>query len=440
MINNDKIYHQQLKVFNCIIKDNKLSSNFITNLFTFISDRIIFLILNQENDILNNSEYLPEEGDNDYQKLKKRIFNIYKKGKKYNKTNININTLKKYFPNEKEFALLLFDHYVLKKEKLYIFNSYNLEGKNDMEHFLPYYDKHRNFFEKKESEQLSSIDIENYYWQMNRKVVINIAFIGSRMSGKWTTIGHLLYTTGNIDQNYFEITKETAREIWGISYKYAWLLDRNWHERTYKKTLDIHLKKLETQKHDFNLIDLPGDFRLRKTILKGLSLADSTKGIRQLIFAINKMDKTKDIKYSEKMFIQLKKQMLTLSKTVGFDINNIQFVAYSGLKGQNLKNRYEDESNIKINKMDWYKGKTLLESLDELKAPKRDLDGPLKISFFNVYKITGVGTVLEGKILSGKLVTDMEIYLPTIDGIQKKICNSIEIHYHQIKRQLQEIL
>ena len=179
---------------------------------------------------------------------------------------------------------------------------------------------------------------------------------------------------------------------------------------------------------------------MRKTILKGLSLADSTKGIRQLIFAINKMDKTKDIKYSEKMFIQLKKQMLTLSKTVGFDINNIQFVAYSGLKGQNLKNRYEDESNIKINKMDWYKGKTLLESLDELKAPKRDLDGPLKISFFNVYKITGVGTVLEGKILSGKLVTDMEIYLPTIDGIQKKICNSIEIHYHQIKRQLQEIL
>ena len=296
--------------------------------------------------------------------------------------------------------------------------------------------------------------MENYYLQTNRKAVINVAFVGSRSSGKSTTIGHLLYSTGNINQNFFEIRKRSARETYGEEYKYAWLLDNNWHECTYRKTLQIHLKRLQTQKHDFNLIDLPGDFHLRKTIFKGLSLADAavlivsadsendknehikddlilayTLGIRQLILAFNKMDKTKDIKYSEKRFMQLKKQMLTLSKTVGFDINNIQFIPYSGYTGQNLVERYEDESNGKLNKMEWYKGKTLLESLDELKSPKRDLDGPLKISIFYVDKISGIGTVLEGKILSGKLVKDMDIYVPTAKGIQKLKCNSIEIHY-----------
>ena len=38
---------------------------------------------------------------------------------------------------------------------------------------------------------------------MNRKVLINIAFIGNRKSGKSTTIGHLLYSTGIINQNEF---------------------------------------------------------------------------------------------------------------------------------------------------------------------------------------------------------------------------------------------
>ena len=159
-------------------------------------------------------------------------------------------------------------------------------------------------------------------------------------------------------------------------------------------------------------------------------------GIRQLIIAINKMDGTKDSKYSEKNFLQIKKNMANLCKHIGFDIDNIQFIAYSGFTGQNLVNKYEDEDIYKINKMEWYKGKSLLESLDELKPPKRVFNEPLKISIFNFNKISGVGFVLEGKILSGRFNTKMELCIPLSlenSSIKKQKSESIEVHNSPIE-------
>ena len=77
--------------------------------------------------------------------------------------------------------------------------------------------------------------------------------------------------------------------------------------------------------------------------------------------------------------------------------------------------------------MQWYKGKTLLESLDEIKPPKRDFDGPLKISVFKTEKISGIGTVVEGKILSGKLKTNTKLCFP-FENKEIKECISIEMH------------
>ena len=176
---------------------------------------------------------------------------------------------------------------------------------------------------------------------------------------------------------------------------------------------------------------------MRKNIIKGISLADAvvvivtpddenseknhikdyliiiyTMGIRQLIIAINEMDITKDEKYSEKVYLRIKKNMLNLCINIGFNINNIQFIPYSGYTGQNLINKYEDEDTYKINKMNWYKGKTLLESFDEIKPPIRSLNEPLKISIINAEKISGVGTVFEGKILSGILKPKMQLIIP----------------------------
>ena len=453
LISKDYILQNQLKIFNGILKDNKLSSYFIKNLFTFISDRILFRVVNEEKNILDNSQYIPEEGENQYQILKKRIINIYKSHKYEENINININDLKLYLPNEKEFALFLFDFFDTKNQILPLFC--NLKGMNN---FLSYYENHKLEFETREKiNQLSNEETEIFYKKKNRKPVINIGFIGNKNSGKSTTIGHLLYNTGNINQNFFIKISNSANEIGFSSYKYSWLINNLWGERTYSKTIIYHINKFETKKYDFNLIDLPGDFHLIKNIIRGLSLADAivfivaaenenyendhikdyliisyTMGIRQIIIAINKMDQTKDIKYSEKSFIKMKKNMINLCKNIGFNINNIQVISYSGYTGQNLVNKYED-GNI-LNKMDWYKGKTLLESLDEFKLPKRSFNGPLKISIFNSEKISGIGTVFGGKILSGTLNKNMELIncIPDFHKNHKQKCQSIEIHNNQI--------
>ena len=186
-----------------------------------------------------------------------------------------------------------------------------------MNNFLSYYENHKLEYETKEKiNQLSNEETEIFYKKMNRKPVINIGFIGNKNSGKSTTIGHLLYNTGNINQNFFIKISNSANEKGFSSYKYSWLINNLLEERTYPKmTIIYHINKFETKKYDFNLIDLPGDFCLIKIIIRGLSLADAivlivpaenensknyhikdyliisyTMGIRQIIISINKMD------------------------------------------------------------------------------------------------------------------------------------------------------
>ena len=378
LINKDKILQNQLKVFNGILEDNTLSSNFMDNLFSFISDRILFRIINEEN-VMNDSLYVPEEKEeNIFQKIKKRILNIYKNKKIYKEFFlVSINKLKKYIPNEKEFVLFIMDFLENKNQISLIFPEFNLQkGKNYIINFNSYYEKNKILFEKEA--QLFNNDAKSEYDKINRKIIINVAFIGNKNSGKSTTVGHLLYNTGNIEPNIFNEAINTTNAFGISSYKYSWLLDRIWDERTYRKTVIPHIKKFETEKYYFNLIDLPGDFKLKKNIIKGLSLAEVaviiveadneindiignghikdylifafTMGIRQIIIAVNKMDKTKDSKYSENVFIKIKINMINLCINIGFNINNIQVIAYSGYTGQNLVNKYEDDDFSNTNK------------------------------------------------------------------------------------------
>ena len=110
--------------------------------------------------------------------------------------------------------------------------------------------------------------------------------------------------------------------------------------------------------------------------------------------------------------------MKDICENIGFNIDNIQFIPYSGYTGLNLINNYEDDDISQTNKMAWYKGKTLFESLDEIKPVKRNFDGPLKISIFNIYSIIGIGTVAVGKILSGNLI--VLDFLSFIEGSTNK--------------------
>lgn len=51
----------------------------------------------------------------------------------------------------------------------------------------------------------------------------------------------------------------------------------------------------------------------------------------------------------------------------------------------------------KSTNLSWYKGPTLLQALDNVHAPRRPTDKPLRVPIQDVYKIGGIGTVPVGR-------------------------------------------
>ena len=80
--------------------------------------------------------------------------------------------------------------------------------------------------------------------------------------------------------------------------------------------------------------------------------------------------------------------------------------------------------------MPWYKGKTLLVALDDLKVPDKPTDKPLRVPVQDAYTITGVGTVPVGRVETGILKTGMKvIFMPAnVTGEIK----TIEMHHEQL--------
>ena len=208
-------------------------------------------------------------------------------------------------------------------------------------------------------------------------------------------------------------------------------------------------QKFETPKFFFTLIDAPGHRDFIKNMITGASEADAavlvlsakegetdtaiapggqarehafllkTLGVKQLIVAINKMD---DSKFSEDAFNTAKGKGEQLVKSVGYKVEEVPFVPVSGWTGDNLVKKSEN--------MPWYKGKTLLETFDELKVPEKPTGKPLRLPIQDVYSITGVGTVPVGRVETGIMKpNDKIIVMPS--GATGEI-KSIETHHTEM--------
>ncbi|MFQ6648090.1 hypothetical protein Gotur_020920 [Gossypium turneri] len=81
---------------------------------------------------------------------------------------------------------------------------------------------------------------------------------------------------------------------------------------------------------------------------------------------------------------EIVKEVSSYLKKVGYNPEKIPFVPISSFEGDNM---IERSTNL-----DWYKGPTLLEALDQINEPKRPSDKPLRLPLQDVYKIGGIGT------------------------------------------------
>lgn len=144
-----------------------------------------------------------------------------------------------------------------------------------------------------------------------------------------------------------------------------------------------------------------------------------TLGVQQMIVALNKMD---SCNYSESRYNDIKEEVSTYLKKVGYKPAKINFVPISGWVGDNMIDRSAN--------MAWYKGPFLLEALDLVNPPKRPTDKPLRLPLQDVYKIGGIGTVPVGRVETGILKPGMVVTFAPI-GLTTEV-KSVEMHHEAL--------
>lgn len=283
------------------------------------------------------------------------------------------------------------------------------------------------------------------------KTHVSLVVIGHVDAGKSTTTGHLIYKCGGVDKKTIDKYEREATELGKSSFKYAWVLDNLKAERERGITIDITLWKFQSQKYDFTVIDAPGHRDFIKNMITGTSQADVavmvvdasqggfeagisregqtrehallayTLGVKQMIVAVNKMD-DKTVNFSEKRYEDIKSEVASYLKKVGYKPAKVAFVPISGWEGDNMT---EKSAN-----MSWYSGPTLLDALDNVTPPKRPVDKSLRVPIQDVYKIGGIGTVPVGRVETGVMKPGITAqFAPS--GIQAEV-KSCEVHHESL--------
>ncbi|WCJ33185.1 Elongation factor 1-alpha [Euphorbia peplus] len=131
-------------------------------------------------------------------------------------------------------------------------------------------------------------------------------------------------------------------------------------------------------------------------------------------------------KYSKARYEEIVKEVSSYLKKVGYNPDKIPFVSISGFEGDNM---IERSTNL-----DWYKGPTLLDALDQINEPKRPSDKPLRLPLQDVYKIGGIGTVPVGRVETGVIKPCMVVTFGP-SGLTTEV-KSVEMHHEALQEAL----
>jgi len=299
---------------------------------------------------------------------------------------------------------------------------------------------------------------------------VSIVICGHVDAGKSTTTGRLIFELGGINERELEKLKKEADALGKSSFAFAFYMDRQKDERERGVTIACTTKEFFTDTKHYTIIDAPGHRDFIKNMITGSSQADvallmvpadgnfvtsiakgnlkagevqgqtrqhalliNLLGVKQLIVGVNKMDSTEP-PYSETRFEEIKKEVSSYIKKIGYNPAAVAFVPISGWNGDNMLEVSD--------KMPWFKGwkderkdgnadgKCLIEALDAILPPSRPTDKALRLPLQDVYKIGGIGTVPVGRVETGIIKPGMVVTFAPV-GLTTEV-KSVEMHHEAL--------
>ncbi|KAB8082390.1 hypothetical protein EE612_004270, partial [Oryza sativa] len=260
---------------------------------------------------------------------------------------------------------------------------------------------------------------------------LNLAIVGHVDSGKSTLSGRLLHLLGRISKKDMHKNEKEAKEKGKGSFAYAWAMDESSEERERGVTMTVAVAYLETKKYRVVLLDSPGHKDFVPNMISGATQADAailvvdactgsfeagmdgeggksvgqTKehaqlirsfGVEQLIVAVNKMDA---IGYSKERFEFIKVQLGSFLRACNFKDSSVTWIPLSAVENQNL---IKIPSDVRLTS--WYQGFCLLDAIDSLQLPSRDVSKPLILPICDVIKSQSTGQwAAFGKLETGAI-------------------------------------
>ena len=255
---------------------------------------------------------------------------------------------------------------------------------------------------------------------------MNIVVVGHVDHGKSTVVGRLLADTGSLPKGKLEQVKEYCKRN-SKPFEYAFLLDALKDEQSQGITIDTARCFFKSKKRGYIIIDAPGHIEFLKNMISGAARAEaallvidakegikenskrhgymlSLLGINQVAVCVNKMD---IVDYDEKAFDKIKVEYEEFLEKIG--IVPRAFIPISAREGDNI---------VKASKkLSWFKGHTVLSTLDSFEKAKAPEEKDFRLPVQDVYKFTKYNDdrrVVVGRVESGSIsVGDKVVFLPS---------------------------
>lgn len=190
-------------------------------------------------------------------------------------------------------------------------------------------------------------------------------------------------------------------------------------------TIDIATTHFETPHRNVTLLDAPGHRDFIPAMISGAAQADvalmvvdgspgefeagferggqtrehawlvRSLGVKEIIVGVNKMDM---VDWSQDRYDDIVDAMTPFLASAGFATSKTIFLPLAAMEGVNVAEKSD------LPALSWYKGPTLVASLDKVAVPQRPYSAPLRIPVSNVFKgqtAVASGVAVQGRLCSG---------------------------------------